>query len=224
VKFSTTANAKKKLTPPYIPARSFTGFLQGLGVHLPSRIDRSVLGSYAGSVQTMLITTLRYFDLIDEHGAPKETLQQLVKAEGAERQRALQQMIRKGYPFLFSSDGFDLGRATPAQIRERFEQAGASGETGAKSISFFAAMAKDAGITLTPTLKTRERRANGKRTPKAKSDKKSAASTPQPPPATPSQTPFVVLYNLLDPKAMDEAEQQAVWTLLQYLKKQESES
>lgn len=171
MKSPSATDAKKKLTPPYMPARTFTGYIQGLGVHLPMRIDRSVLGTYAGGTQSMLISTLRYFGLIDEHGEPQDTLHHLAKAQGTERQHALHHMLRKGYPFLFDN-GFDLGRATPAQIRERFEQAGATGETAAKSISFFAALAKDAGITLTPTLKTRERRANGKRPAKPKDTKK----------------------------------------------------
>jgi hypothetical protein len=148
----------KKLVPPYIPYKTFVNLLAGWKVHLPQRIDRSVLGTYAGGTQSAIISALRYLTLITVDNEPVGTLEGLARAEGPERQKLLKQLLRVGYPFMFSQ-GFDVTKATPAQIDERFADTGATGDTLSKCLSFFTGMAKDAGIALTPHLKTRQRRA-----------------------------------------------------------------
>lgn len=180
-----TATAQpKKPAPPYIPYRTFINLLNGWHVHLPQRIDRSVLGSYSGATQSAILSSLRYLALVHNDDTPTGVLDQLVKSEGGERQKLLKQLLRTGYPFMFSN-GFDLTKATPAMIKERFAETGASGETLEKCLSFFTALAKDAGVALTPFLKTRQRRqTNGKRT--AKTPKvKDAAGGEQPAEAMP---------------------------------------
>ena len=210
----------RKPLPPYLPYKTFTNTLSGWRVALPNRIDRSLLGSYSGAVQGWVLATLRYFSLIDADGHPTEKLQRLVAAEGQARQKLLIELVRHGYPFLFT-DGFELSKGTPAQLEEKFKGAGAHGDTVRRCVGFFMGLAKDAGVTLSPYLKMRRRRAsNGRKTPV---HKPKAPVTPEPPtPAVPGEAArpdFKVLFDLLDPANMDDAEQQAVWTLLRYLKK-----
>ena len=131
----------------------------------------------------------------------------------------LKDMLTEGYPSLF--DGFDLSTATGAQLQEKFNETGAQGETLNKCLSFFSRMAKDAALPLSPFVRTRRqhRTTNGRKlTPKVK-QRVSRATVEREPDSEVAITPFKVLYDLLDPSEMDDAEQQAVWTLLRYLKR-----
>lgn len=143
---------EKKLTPPYLPYKTLINFLERLKVGIPARIDRSVMGSFSGAIQAALFTALKYLQLVNREHIPTEKLTKIVLAEGEERKKLLREIITVSYPFLFR-EGLDLKRATAHQIQELFDQSGASGGTITKSITFFMAAAKDAGIELSPHLK-----------------------------------------------------------------------
>lgn len=214
-----TQTEAKKPVPPYTPYKTLVNLAHGWSAHLPSRIDRSVLGNYSGGAQSAIISALRYLNLITADGVPTDSLERLVRSEGGERQKELQRILRTSYPFMFAQ-GFDITKATPAQINERFAETGATGETLSKCLSFFTGMTKDAGIDLTPHLRTRQRRAPNSR---KRNEKKPGTPAPRDPQYQdrPTQTPLQVLIGMLDPAAMDDAEQQAVWTLIKFLKRQE---
>lgn len=142
----------KRAIPPYLSYKTFTTFLERLKITMPSRIDRSLMGSMSGSAQSELFTALRFLDLISPNELPTEKLTKLVNSEGVERQKILTDILKSSYRFLFQ-DGFELQRATGHQLVERFSDAGASGATVRKGISFFIAAAKDAGIDLSPHIK-----------------------------------------------------------------------
>lgn len=213
---------RRKQVPPYLPYKTFSNTLAGWLVALPGRIDRSVLSSYSGAMQGWVLATLRYFSLIDADGHPVERLQQLVSAEGEERQKLLRVLVDEGYPFLFSH-GFDLSTGTAAQLDEKFKDAGANGDTVRRCVAFFMGLAKDAGVPLSPYLKvTRRKVTNGRKVPvrKQKAQPEPVRTTPPAPvPGGAARPDFQVLYDLLDPADMDETEEQAVWTLLRYLKR-----
>ena len=141
----------KAAVPPYVPYKTLRNFLESLKVNIPSRIDRSVMPSMSGALQSQLIAALRYLDLISEKGIPTQLLTSLVNSEGTLRQGLLKEMLVNAYPFLFR--GFDLGRATTRQVEEQFSHAGAGGETVRKCIAFFMGAAKDAEIALSPHIK-----------------------------------------------------------------------
>ena len=191
-------------------------------VALPGRIDRSLLGSYSGAVQSWMLGTLRYFELTDVTGHPTDRLRALVAAEGEVRQKQLAELVRLGYPFLFTG-GFDVSKATTAQLDEKFTESGAQGDTVRRCVGFFMGLAKDASFSLSPYLKMR-RTSNGRKPiAQRRAAGKAPADNGEPPVGNKPQqmTAFQVLYNLLDPQQMDEQEAQAVWTLLRYLKKKE---
>ena len=144
---------EKPLSPPYLPWKTLENFIQRLksGV-IPSRIDRSVMSSFSGSIQAQLITTLRYLNLSNDQGSPTEKLEKLVVSDGAEKQKILSDVLSSSYPFLFNKN-VDLNKITFAQISDLFVEAGATGETTKKSIRFFLSAAKDAGINLSPHIK-----------------------------------------------------------------------
>jgi hypothetical protein len=143
----------KKAYPPYLPYKTIGTFIDSLKVALPQRIDRSLMKSMSGGMQSALMSALAYLDLINsDTGAITEKLNRLVHSEGAERQRGLQEILTGSYPFIFE-DGLQLDRATTSQLEERFKQSGASGDTLRKSVTFFLKAAKDAGLKVSPHIK-----------------------------------------------------------------------
>jgi hypothetical protein len=119
---------------------------------IPARIDRSVMSSMSGALQSQLTTTLRYLNLIKVTGQPTDALVKLVNSEGPERVKAMREIIIASYPFLFA-ESFDLKSATPRMLEEQFGAMGASGGTLSKCMNFFLAAAKEAGIETSPHLK-----------------------------------------------------------------------
>lgn len=165
----------KKLLPPYLPYKTLSTFFDSLKVAVPSRIDRSIMRSMSGSMQSQLIGALEYLQLITpSDGVPTEKLQRFVHSEGPDRQKILKEILSAAYPFIFK-DGFDLQHGTSHQLQELFVSAGTSGDTTRKCIAFFQKAAKDAGVTLSPYLKKHPGRAPGatkaKRKPKQQEER-----------------------------------------------------
>ena len=136
--------SEQTTVPPYAPYRSFRNFIDSLKQGIPARIDRSVMSSFSGALQSQLTTTLRYLGLTKESGHPTDVLPKLVNSEGPERVRVMRDILINAYPFLFGD--FDLKSATPRMLEEQFSEMGASGGTLDKCTNFFLAAAKDAGI------------------------------------------------------------------------------
>jgi hypothetical protein len=144
-------DAQQKLVPPYVPYRSFRNFVDSLKQGIPARIDRSVMASMSGALQSQLTTALRYLGLIKATGQPTDMLANIVNSEGPERTKALKTMLFQSYSFLFAD--FQISTATPRMLEEKFAEAGASGGTLDKCMLFFIAAAKDAELELSPHLK-----------------------------------------------------------------------
>jgi hypothetical protein len=217
----------RRQTPPYLPYKTFRAYIEGSRAGLPSVIDRSVLRHKSGAEQTALLGALRYFSLITALGAPQPPLVALSKTPVDKFSERYAEILRatmsRGYSFLFG-ESFDLRSATPNQLTTAFEAAGATGDTTRKSIAFFLSAAKDARIEVSPFLKTP--RVVKRRTRVTKSAKD---TTPRNDPKgamvngaqTEGERPMHQrLFELLDPQAMDREEQDAIFTLLRYLKKQ----
>lgn len=148
-----TKKELKKATPPYLPYKTFTNFLDRLKTNgIPARIDRSILGSFSGAIQNQLFAALKYLNLMNNDGNPTETLESLVKANEADKLLILKNMLVSSYPFLFREKN-ELGKITLNQLQERFIEAGASGDTTRKSVKFFLMAAKETGIDLSPYIK-----------------------------------------------------------------------
>lgn len=60
-----TEEDKKKKLPPYLPYRTLRSFLDNMKVALPNRIDRSLMPTMSGAMQSQLIGALEYLRLID---------------------------------------------------------------------------------------------------------------------------------------------------------------
>lgn len=215
--------------PPYLPFRTFLGYVDGLRTSgIPAKIDRSVLRNRSGAEQTMIINAFQYLGLITSDGAPTPALLSLVNAEeGLVRTKALSDLLVMRYMFLFC-DGFNLNTATPAMVKQAFAEQGVGGDTIRKSMAFFLAAAQEAQIPISPYLKVRPGRpAGSQRRQRGMHPSNGEAANSRPivmPVVATSKTPFQTLIDILDPESMDKTEQEAVWTLIRYLKKQETGS
>ncbi|HWQ55741.1 MAG TPA: hypothetical protein VN442_18790 [Bryobacteraceae bacterium] len=125
---------------------------------MPDRIDRSIMHSYSGGVQTQLVQVFKCLKLVEANSAPSDTLKALIASDGSSRQTKLAAIVREAYPFLFN-DGFPLGSATGKQLIDAFTVTGISGDSVRKAIAFFLGVAKDAGIQTSPYFKKLKLRA-----------------------------------------------------------------
>lgn len=171
----------KSLKPPYTSYRSFQTLIKELRDYVrdhqvvPSVIDRSLLSKRSGSEQSALIATLKWFGLTDDHGKPTPLMHDFIEAEETETRAIFKAMVEKSYSLI--TDGtFDLRRATTNQMSDRFRQYDISGSTLSKSISFFLAAAKEAGIWVSPLVK-------------APADRTVSGAKKKPKPVTPTLMP-----------------------------------
>lgn len=149
--------------PPYVAYRTFKAFLLSLKQGVPHRIDKSIMTSLSGGVQSQLIQALKFFDLIAPDGAPNQSLHVLVKVADADDQypTVLKNLLVRCYPFLFTVPDRNLEKMTAGQLQEHFAQV-ATGDTVQKCIAFFIPAAKDAGIKLGHYLIARKKRSGGR--------------------------------------------------------------
>jgi hypothetical protein len=156
------AQAAKTPIPPYLAYKTLINFINSLQQGIPSRIDKSIMRSLSGATQGQLLSTLRYFDLIEPEGKPKEFLTRLVTSEGPMRKTLLKEMVLRGYDFVFSSS-LDLQAATGKQVEELFSAQGIGGETARKALGLFLILTKETGIKLSPHIKVPQSRRGGAR-------------------------------------------------------------
>lgn len=164
----------KSVLPAYVSFAAFTNFLNKLrDTGVPSRIDRSLMGSASGSLISSVLAALRSFELIDEAQRPTDAMRTLVMASDEGRKEVFKELFEKGYSFLTGDPDFHLETATTAQLTQKFRDQGMSGSTVTKSIAFFLALAKAADVKVSPHMKAPPApKSNGKST------KKSAKAVP----------------------------------------------
>ncbi|GFM89021.1 hypothetical protein PSCICO_44200 [Pseudomonas cichorii] len=165
---------EKIVRPPYASYRSFESLLSELKDHevMPAVIDRSTLQKRSGSEQSALLATFKWFDLIDEKHVPTALLDSYIAADQEQAKSLLKEMIESSYTFV--SDGtFNLRNATSNQMADKFRQYDISGSTLTKSVAFFLAAAKSAGIFVSPHVKAPS-------APGGNTKKKSPKSMPSP--------------------------------------------
>lgn len=137
--------------PPYVPYATLVGFIDNkLGTNpLPPRIDRGFLDTYAGSVQAMLLSTLRLMGFIGEDGLVLEPL------KTATRSPALRKRVFKDWAEKFYAEQQALARqnATAQMLHESFGRHRLSGSTLRKAIVFYLALVDELGMERSPHFK-----------------------------------------------------------------------
>lgn len=149
---------EKYRLPPYLTYATWQRLLESLRQYTPLRLDRSHLMDlgYSQSTALTIKAALSFLDLVDSNTSePTEKLQALLKTEGEGFKALLREIVKKAYQPVFGD--LDLELATLGQVQEHFRRFGAENNVGHKCLSFFLALAKDAGIALSPNLLTRSR-------------------------------------------------------------------
>ena len=147
------ASGRKSPLPPYVPYRTFLNFLDSLkNVVMPSHIDKAVIGSLSGGMQSWLKASLKSMKLVDVEARPQERLRKLVASEGEDRKVLLRELFNATYAPLLKGK-VDLQSTTTPNLKSAFAELGAQGETIDKQVAFLMALAKDAGLELSAHLK-----------------------------------------------------------------------
>ncbi len=122
-------------TPPLMSFSTLVTALDALKTKgVPKKIDRSVFKTMAFTVQAQIVTTLKYFDLIDSDGQVAPALRKLVM-EPDDRPAAIKALLESRYPKLV-----ELGAsgATEQQLVEAVREMGLKGEDPIrKAIAFY---------------------------------------------------------------------------------------
>lgn len=149
---------EKHRLPPYLTYATWQRLIDSLRQYTPLRLDRTHLMDLGFSQSTALTVkaSLSFLELIDPNSSePTDRLLALLKAEGEDYRALLREMVKTAYQPVLGN--LDLERATLGQVQECFRRFGAVGNVGHKCLSFFLALAKDAGIPLSPNLLTKSR-------------------------------------------------------------------
>lgn len=145
---------EKHAIPPYVPYKTFKNFLDGLNP-VPSVIDGHVLKTMGGALKSQLLSALRYLKLLDANNKSQPALKALAIAKGDDRKKELNKILTNSYVFLFADSGdFSLTEGTYPQFAGKFQKEGASGDTVRRCGKFFLDAAEDAGIIISPYIKS----------------------------------------------------------------------
>ena len=161
---------------PYMSYKTFRNHLDSLRhSKVPGRFDSSVFPSMNGMNRSLMFSTLRYFGLISANDIPTPELQALVKCDSAEaREQIWSRLVEDHYADVFKTD-LDLKSATTKQMTDVLGKR-SSPETARKSVLFFCAAARDAGIEISPHVKPYARRQSSRTSSKTSPRTKSASA------------------------------------------------
>lgn len=161
----------KPATPPFTSYSSYINFLNQLREHgtVPTRIDKTLMSKSSGSQISATMAALKYLGQIDEAGKPSEQFKKLVLGTEDDRKPLLAALLKERYQFLFDDVGFNIEQATSGEMAEKFRALEINGSTVTRTIAFFLAAAKEAGIKVSPHIKPPPApKGAAKKSPKAK--------------------------------------------------------
>jgi hypothetical protein len=147
-------SANNKLTPPYLPYRTFLSSFDKLAEGVPPKIDRGIWKNQTGSVQSLIMGAYRFFGLIDDQSKPTKRLHDLV-AHRDKPSELVKAILEEKYAEVIKHN---LATMTESLISEYFEDAfGVEGDTKRKCITFFLQAAKAVGMPLSTFLQSQVR-------------------------------------------------------------------
>jgi hypothetical protein len=146
--------------PPYVPFKTFQGFIQKLkDTVIPERVDSTLLRSYSGSVGRQITAALKFLGMVDGNNYTTEKLTNCVTAYGTtEWKEQFTDVFTEAYSELIGDLNTDV--ATYGQLADRFKAWGAEGQVLQKCITFYLAATRSLGWTISPHITSRERPKN----------------------------------------------------------------
>src|SRR6266487_1120511 len=113
--------------PPYLSFTTLKNFLASLkNGAIPARIDKTLMVGQSGATQSYLMSSLRFFNLIDANGVPQPELKALVTSEGDERKKIWKPIFEKGYAPIIGD--LNLETATVGMLHDKFSAQNLAGE------------------------------------------------------------------------------------------------
>ena len=147
-----TNNGQERGAPAYVAYQTLKTFFGSFKEHgLPNLIDKSVLRTFSGGVQSQLKAGLRFLDLVDADNRHKPRLKTLVEAFDTDQWKdVVADLLKSAYPEMFR---LALESASPSEFSKAFKDAyDCDGDTLRKAQSFFLKAAGDAGIKISPYI------------------------------------------------------------------------
>jgi hypothetical protein len=222
----------------YVGWTTFKNAVESLVQGIPNQIDRTTFPGQSGGVQNQLFTAFKFLGLTTDEGKPTAALQNLAVPDESARKGALKALLQERYADLFA---LDLTKTTPKQLSDTMtESYRVTGDTREKAVRWFLQAAAYVGVPLSRYLpvpgvsatnggstKTKPRRA----TTKAKSDAGNAATPPRITAGATGTERTISLHSggtltlsaAFDPWELSEADRGFVFSLIDKLKKYESE-
>lgn len=146
-------------TAPYISFAQLQSVLDRMNTEgVPSRMDRSYLGSWSGASQSQFLAAARALDLIDEHKRPTSLFKALA-TEPDRRPELVRALLEDKYARVLALDK----TATQQQLEEVLRDMGTSGATTRKAATFFLHAADFAGIEVSTFFKSSRASSSGSR-------------------------------------------------------------
>lgn len=143
-----------KITPPYLPYRTFLGSFDRLGEGIPPKIDRGIWKNQTGTIQSLIMGAYRFFGLINDQGQPSQKLRDIVAHRDSPNEY-VKTILEEKYAEVIKHN---LSTMTEALINEYFEDVFAvEGDTKRKAITFFLQAAKAVGVPLSSFLQSQVR-------------------------------------------------------------------
>lgn len=157
----------RKKTAPYISFATFQSALDAVAnAGVPNIIDRHSFRSFSGGAVAAVLSSFRFFSLIDDSGHPAPELHELASDKDS-RQKNIRFLLERHFDTIFS---IDLLRATPPQLDEAFGSSkyNVSGATRRKAQAFFLKAAAFADVPIGKLLKNKTRASGPRKARKPK--------------------------------------------------------
>jgi hypothetical protein len=164
---------EKIAAPPYVSFKSFMNFMNARREdgHTTTVVDKTLMSNLSGSTANELLQAIKYLKLIKDSGEANPAYEEFVRASDEEREVLMKHMIHEAYPYIWTTPGFDLERATSGQMADVFRGQNVNGSTLTRAVVFFLAAAQLAGIKVSPSIKAQPRPKTS--SSKSKKDKES---------------------------------------------------
>ncbi len=152
--------------PAYVAYETLKNFIERLKESgaVPDHIDRTMMPSMSGAVQSHLMTALRFLRLVEgDDDAATESLRRLVRGGPDDWQPVLCDVLHVAYSGI--TDDVNIATTTDGKLREAFSSAtNLSGSMLDRAIRFYLHALKDGGIEVSPYIGARKKRsASGRR-------------------------------------------------------------
>lgn len=161
--------------PPYIPWKSFIGYLDALKkTTVPHTLDNTARPqTMAGGLWNQLVSALQFLGLVKANKEAEDSLSKLVKSHGTpEWKVAVKDFLLPPYKRIIGD--LPIESATTGQLEKRFHENGrVDGQLLEKSIRFYLHALKDGGVKYSSYLgmrrdKGQSRKASANKRKKAK--------------------------------------------------------